>query len=88
MGIVEDTAEGIGEGLGAVAGEIIAGLLTAIPPLIREILPALIEGMKEGLSILTDEIKANLQGFTAYATFLLVLYFSFIAVRTSLMAPN
>jgi hypothetical protein len=80
MGVVEDAAEGIGQGLGAIIG----GLMAAIPPMIEAIFPALIDGMKAGFTALVDAVDENKVGFASWVTFFLMMYFAFILIRTKL----
>ena len=80
MGVVEDAAEGTGQGLGAIIG----GLMAAIPPMIEAIFPALIDGMKAGFNALVDAVDENKVGFASWATFFLMMYFTFILIRTKL----
>lgn len=81
--VLDDISESIGEGIGTVA----AGLVAAIPPILKELIPALVESLKQGLSILGESIKENVVPITTWATFLVILYLAFIAVRFNL-APT
>jgi hypothetical protein len=80
MGVVEDAAEGIGQGLGAIVG----GLMAAIPPVIEAIFPALIEGVKAGFNALIDAVDENKVGFASWLTFLLMMYLTFVLIRTKM----
>jgi len=75
-------AEDIGEGLGSI----ISGLMAAIPPVIRAIVPALIEGIKTGLSIIGESIKENVVPITTWVTFLIVIYLAFIGMKYRLIS--
>ena len=80
MGVVEDAAEGIGQGLGAIVG----GLMAAIPPMIEAIFPALIDGLKAGFTALVDAVDENKVGFASWLTFILMMYLSFILIRSKM----
>ena len=75
-------AEDIGEGLGSI----IAGLMEIIPPVIRAIVPALIEGIKTGISIMAEEIKENVVPITTWITFLIIIYLAFIGMKYRLIS--
>lgn len=74
-------AEDIGEGLGSV----IAGLMAAIPPIMKEVIPALVEGIKTGLSIVGESVKENIVPITTWVTFLIMVYLAFIGVKYRLV---
>ena len=58
--------------------------MAAIPPIIEQIFPALIEGMKAGFNALVDAVDENKVGFASWTTFFLMMYFAFILIRTKL----
>jgi hypothetical protein len=80
MGVVEDAAEGFGEGLGTL----LAAIMKAVPPVIEAVFPALINGMKAGFNALIDAVDENKVGFASWLTFILMMYLSFILIRSKM----
>jgi len=75
-------AEDIGEGIGSI----ISGLMAAIPPILREVLPAIIEGLKTSISIVAESVRENAVPITTWVTFLIVVYLAFIGMKYRLIS--